>query len=118
MARQRLRDDSLSVSACGSHTAYAAGCRRSKCRSAQSRYARTRWATTAVLQGREAHWKVPSTRVLKHLDVLIERGWTLRKISVITEIPYPTLVSIRQGYRRGTSHCWNTVADRVLGLEP
>jgi hypothetical protein len=71
-----------------------------------------------VLHGREAHWKVPSARVLDHLDVLLAAGWTLQRVAREADVPYPTLQSIRQGSRRGTSQCWNTVADRVLELEP
>jgi hypothetical protein len=71
-----------------------------------------------VLHGREAHWKVPSRRVIERLDALMAAGWTLRKIARAADVPYPTLESIRQGSRRGTSKCWNTVADRVFELEP
>jgi hypothetical protein len=112
-----IRTTALERNEHGTHTSYACGCRCSKCRAAQSRYARERWAVAAVMRGAEPHWKVDAGRVLEHLEVLMAAGWTLKDIAVAVDVPRPTLISIRQGFRRGTSKCWNTVADRVLELE-
>jgi hypothetical protein len=102
----------------GTVAAYRAGCRCGRCRAARSRYARRRWAVDAVRRTGSCRWKVDAAPTLAHLERLRAAGWTLRAVAGEADVPYPTLISIRQGYRRGTSRCWNTVADAVAALEP
>jgi hypothetical protein len=112
-----IRTTALERGEHGSHRAYQCGCRCPRCKSAQSRYSRRRWAVAAVVRGAAPHWKVDAGPTLARLDELRAAGWTLREISRVAEIPYPTLISIRQGHRRGTSQCWNTVAAAIAELE-
>jgi hypothetical protein len=98
--------------------AYACGCRCPRCRAARSRYARQRWAVAAIVRTGSARWKVDATPVRARLDELRAAGWTLKEVARAVDVPYPTLISIRQGHNRGTARCWNTVADAVAGLDP
>jgi hypothetical protein len=103
----------------GSHTAYALGCRCPPCRRAQSRYARTRWAAASVARTGSARWKVDAGPLVVQLDALKAAGWRLYEVAAAADVPRPTLVSVRQAYRRRRRRrCWNTTAAAVLALDP
>lgn len=102
----------------GTAAAYRCGCRCPQCRAARSRYARRQWAVAQLRSTGSCRWKVDAAPLLAHLERLRSAGWRLRDIAAAADVPYPTLISIRQGYRRGTSKCWNTVADAVRAIDP
>jgi hypothetical protein len=97
----------------GTVAAYNGGCRCSKCVRAK----RARWRETSaarkVLAGREAVFKVSTTRAWRHVGELRGAGWSVASIARAAGVCEATVWRLGRAER-----CWNLVAAAVLALEP
>lgn len=94
-------------------SAYRQGCRCPECRRALHRRAKVWWATAQVRRGRDPASYVAAVRVRRHLEELLDAGWTGNRIARTAAVAPATVSRIR---RPTTRWCSRIVARQLLAV--